>query len=39
MAKLLIIDDSIMLRNMLTYALNEGGHTDVTQAVDSVDGF
>ena len=29
MAKLLIVDDSTMLRDMLNYALNEGGYTDV----------
>jgi len=37
--KLLIVDDSTMLRDMLTYALNEGGYTDVTEAVDGVDGL
>ena len=39
MAKLLIVDDSTMLRDMLNYALNEGGYTDVTEAVDGVDGL
>ena len=34
MAKLLIVDDSTMLRDMLNYALNEGGYTDVVEAVD-----
>ena len=29
MAKLLIVDVSTMLRDMLNYALNEGGYTDV----------
>lgn len=37
--KLLIVDDSTMLRDMLSYALNEGGYTDVTEAVDGVDGL
>jgi two-component system chemotaxis response regulator CheY len=37
--KLLIVDDSTMLRDMLSYALNEGGYTDVVEAVDGVDGF
>lgn len=39
MAKLLIVDDSTMLRDMLNYALNEGGYSDVTEAVDGVDGL
>jgi len=37
--KLLIVDDSSMLRDMLTYALNEGGYNDVTEAFDGVDGL
>ena len=37
--KLLIVDDSTMLRDMLSYALNEGGYTDITKAVDGVDGL
>jgi len=37
--KLLIVDDSTMLRDMLSYALNEGGYTDVTEAVDGVEGL
>ena len=37
--KLLIVDDSTMLRDMLTYALNEGGYNDVTEAVDGLDGL
>jgi two-component system chemotaxis response regulator CheY len=28
-----------MLRDMLSYALNEGGYSDVTEAVDGVDGL
>lgn len=37
--KLLIVDDSTMLRDMLSYALNEGGYTDVIEAVDGIDGL
>ncbi|MEA2017741.1 MAG: response regulator [Campylobacterota bacterium] len=37
--KLLIVDDSTMLRDMLSYALNEGGYNDVTEAIDGVDGL
>ena len=37
--KLLIVDDSTMLRDMLSYALNEGGYTDVTEAVDGLEGL
>ncbi len=37
--KLLIVDDSTMLRDMLMYALNEGGYNDVAEAVDGVDGL
>ena len=37
--KLLIVDDSTMLRDMLTYALNEGGYSDVDEAVDGVEGL
>ncbi|MFA7083664.1 MAG: response regulator [Arcobacteraceae bacterium] len=39
MSKLLIVDDSTMLRDMLNYALNEGGYTDVTEAIDGKDGL
>lgn len=39
MVKLLIVDDSTMLRDMLNYALNEGGYNNVTEAVDGVDGL
>lgn len=39
MAKILIVDDSNMLRDMVKYALNEGGYQEVTEAVDGVDGF
>ena len=37
--KLLIVDDSTMLRDMLSYALNDGGYNDVTEAVDGIDGL
>ncbi len=37
--KLLIVDDSTMLRDMLSYALNEGGYNDVIEAIDGVDGL
>ena len=39
MAKILIVDDSKMLRDMLKYALVDGGYSDVTEAVDGVDGL
>lgn len=39
MAKILIVDDSNMLRDMVKYALNEGGYPDVTEAIDGVDGL
>ena len=39
MAKILIVDDSNMLRDMVKYALNEGGYPDVTEAVDGLDGL
>jgi two-component system chemotaxis response regulator CheY len=35
--KILIIDDSSMLRDMLSYALNEGGYSNVTECVDGID--
>ena len=37
--KLLIVDDSTMLRDMLSYALNDGGYNDVTEGIDGVDGL
>lgn len=37
--KLLIVDDSTMLRDMLSYALVEGGYNDVVEAVDGLDGL
>lgn len=39
MAKILIVDDSNMLRDMVKYALNEGGYTNVTEAIDGLDGL
>ena len=39
MPKILIVDDSNMLRDMVRYALVEGGYPDVTEAVDGVDGL
>jgi two-component system chemotaxis response regulator CheY len=39
MAKILIVDDSNMLRDMLKYALVDGGYSDITEAVDGVDGL
>lgn len=39
MAKILIVDDSNMLRDMVKYALNEGGYPDVTEAIDGLDGL
>lgn len=37
--KILIVDDSTMLRDMLSYALNEGGYSNVVEAVDGIDGL
>jgi two-component system chemotaxis response regulator CheY len=37
--KLLIVDDSTMLRDMLSYPLNEGGYNDVIEAIDGMDGL
>ena len=37
--KILIVDDSTMLRDMLSYALNEGGYTDVVEAIDGIEGL
>jgi len=37
--KILIVDDSKMLRDMLVYALNEGGYEDITEAIDGLDGL
>ena len=39
MPKILIVDDSNMLRDMVKYSLNEGGYPDVTEAVDGADGL
>jgi len=37
--KILIVDDSKMLRDMLAYALNEGGYENITEAIDGIDGL
>ena len=37
--KILIVDDSTMLRDMLSYALNEGGYFNVDEAIDGIDGL
>jgi two-component system chemotaxis response regulator CheY len=37
MAKILIVDDSNMLRDMLKYALLDGGYSDVDEAIDGVE--
>jgi len=37
MAKILIVDDSNMLRDMVKFALHEGGYPDVTEAIDGLD--
>lgn len=39
MPKILIVDDSNMLRDMVKYALNEGGYPDVIMAIDGLDGL
>ncbi len=39
MAKILIVDDSNMLRDMLKYALVDGGYTDIVEAADGVEGL
>lgn len=39
MPKILIVDDSNMLRDMVKYALNEGGYPSVTEAVDGLEGL
>ncbi|HIC43050.1 MAG TPA: response regulator [Sulfurimonas sp.] len=37
MTNILIVDDSNMLRDMVKFALQEGGYPDVTEAVDGAD--
>jgi len=37
MAKILIVDDSNMLRDMLKYALVDGGYSDIAEAADGVE--
>jgi two-component system, chemotaxis family, chemotaxis protein CheY len=39
MPKILIVDDSNMLRDMLKYALTDGGYTNLTEAADGVEGL
>lgn len=39
MPKILIVDDSNMLRDMVKYALNEGGYPEVDEGIDGVDGL
>lgn len=39
MPKILIVDDSNMLRDMLKYALVDGGYDNVTEAKDGLDGL
>ena len=39
MAKILIVDDSNMLRDMLKHTLNGGGYSDITEAKDGEDGL
>ena len=39
MPKILIVDDSNMLRDMLKYALVDGGYNNVTEAKDGVEGL
>lgn len=35
-AKILVVDDSNMLRDMVKFALQEGGYTDLSEASDGV---
>lgn len=39
MAKILVVDDSKMLRDMVIYALKEGGYSDVFEAVNGKEAF
>lgn len=39
MAKILVVDDSKMLRDMVVYALNEGGYSEIGQAEDGAQGL
>ncbi len=39
MAKILVVDDSKMLRDMVVYALNEGGYKDVCEAENGKEGL
>jgi len=38
MAKILVVDDSKMIRNMVVYTLNEGGYNDIDEAEDGLIG-
>jgi len=38
MAKILVVDDSKMIRNMVVYTLNEGGYSDIDEAEDGLIG-
>ena len=37
--KLLIVDDSSMLREMLSDTLHSGGYYDITESIDGIDGL
>jgi len=37
--KILVVDDSTMLRDMLVYTLNESGYSDVVEAKDGLEGL
>jgi len=39
MAKILVVDDSKMLRDMVVYALNEGGYSEVVEAENGKEGL
>jgi len=39
MAKILVVDDSKMLRDMVVFALNEGGYSDVIEAENGKEGL
>jgi two-component system chemotaxis response regulator CheY len=35
--KILIVDDSSMLRDMLSYTLTNGGYSDIIESIDGID--